>query len=401
MKNNQLVEKIIEKIFCISDFKLNQKIVLHEPYFEETNALNYTRDCINSGWVSSNGKWVNYFENQICTYTGSKYAVAVSNGTVALRLALFVSGVKSSEEVIIPPFSFVATANAVSHLGAIPHFVDIEPTRLGLCPNALQQRLEEITERKNGLIYNKYTGRRIAAVVPVHVFGNPLNIIEIKKICNYWQIPLIEDAAEALGSWVKFGNSMKHCGTFGEVSIISFNGNKIITTGGGGVLITDSFSLAEKARHLSTTAKIPHKWDFEHDQIGWNDRLPNINAAIGSAQMEVLENRLELKRKIFKKYLEIFNGIKEIELVREQKNCISNNWLISIRLKGENKKNLKILRNEILNYAHSKNILLRPSWNLINTFSMYKKNPSGELKIAEDQAYRIINLPSSPQLIDL
>ncbi len=401
MKNNQLVEKIIEKIFCISDFKLNQKIVLHEPYFKNTNALKYAKECINSGWVSSAGKWVENFEEKICAYTGSRYAVAVSNGTVALRLALFISGVKSSDEVIIPPFSFIATANAVSHLGAIPHFVDIEPNRLGLSPAALQQRLEEISERKNGLIYNKLTGRRIAAVIPVHVFGNPLKIIEIKKICDHWKIPLIEDAAEALGSWVKSENSIKHCGTFGKASIISFNGNKIISTGGGGVLITDSFSLAKKARHLSTTAKIPHKWEFEHDEIGWNDRLPNINAAIGSSQMEILDKRLESKRKLFEKYSEIFKDIKEIELVREEENCISNNWLISIRLKGDNKKNLKIMRNEILNYAHTKNILLRPSWNLINTFKMYKKNPSGELKIAEDQVYRIINLPSSPQLIDL
>ncbi len=399
MKKVFSVDKLIEKIFEVSNLAIGEKVVVHEPYFKNTNALNYVSQCINSGWVSTAGEWVNKFENQICDYTGSKFAVAVSNGTVALRLALLVSGVKNEEEVIIPPLSFVATANAVSHLGAIPHFVDIEPHSLGLCPFALQKRLEEIAEKKNGKVFNKHTGKRIAAVIPVHVFGSPAKISEIKKICNIWEIPLVEDAAEALGSWVKFKKSLKHCGTFGDVSIISFNGNKIISTGGGGVLITDNSLLAKKARHLSTTAKAPHPWAFEHDEIGWNDRLPNVNAAIGSSQMEVLEERLKLKRKLYKKYCQILNCFEGLEVIKENSNCINNNWLVSIRLTINNQNELKEIRDKILNIAHSKNLFLRPSWNLINSFKMYKDAPAGDLKIAQDQSFRIINLPSSPQLL--
>ena len=399
MTNLDFANKIINNILEITGNN-GQKIPIHEPNFKNTNAINYVNECIDTGWVSTSGRWVEYFESQICQYTGSKYAVAVSNGTVGLRLALFLVGVRNSEEVIIPPMSFVATANSISHLGAVPHFVDIESDSLGLCPKALNNRLEEIAEKKAGLIFNKITGKRIAAVVPVHVFGNPSKIIEIADICKKWNLPLVEDAAEALGSWVEYQNQKNHCGLFGEISVISFNGNKVISTGGGGVLITNNYLLAKRARHLSTTAKIYHPWNFDHDEIGWNDRLPNINAALGASQMEVLEEKLATKRKLYEKYLEIFREMKGLEVIKDSINCLSNHWLISIILEEKDRHKLIEKRDLILSLAHEKNLLLRPSWNLLNTLKMYINCPSGNLKVAEDKAFRIINLPSSPQLLD-
>ena len=399
MTNTEFANELINKIAKVVGSDGQKKIPIHEPNFKNTNALRYVKQCIETGWVSTAGKWVEKFEDQICEYTGSKFAIAVSNGTVGLRLALFLIGVRNSDEVIIPPLSFVATANSISHLGATPHFVDIETNSLGLCPIALNARLEEIAEQKNGKIFNRKSGKRIAAILPVHVFGNPANIIEIKNVCDRWNLPMVEDAAEALGSWVKYDDFKKHCGLFGEISVISFNGNKVISTGGGGVLITNNSYLAERARHFSTTAKINHPWDFEHDEIGWNDRLPNINAAIGASQMEVLKEKLEMKRKLYVKYFQIFRDVEGVEIIEEPINSISNYWLVSMRLKEENSHLLKSTRNLILSYAHDRNLLLRPSWNLLNTLKMYRNCPAGTLTNAEDQSFRIINLPSSPQLI--
>lgn len=401
MMNKNFIDEVIDSIISVTGSPKDQKIATHEPYFQNTNAITYVKECITSGWVSSAGKWVDKFEDLICEYTGAKYAVAVTNGTVALRLALFLVGVKHSEEVLIPPMTFIATANAVSHLGAIPHFIDIEKDFLGMSPHALEERLEEIAIKKNGKIYNKFSGRRIAAIVPVHIFGNPAKIIELKEIAQQWNIPLVEDAAEALGSWVKDGNHLKHCGSFGMASIISFNGNKIISTGGGGIIITNDKILASKAKHYSSTAKIKHPWAFIHDEIGWNDRLPNINAALGVSQMEVLKERLFLKRKLFNNYSKILNKVDGLEIMKKPVNCKSNHWLVSIRLTGAYKKEeLKKLRDSILKMAHNNNLLLRPSWDLLNSLKIYNGVPSGDLKNAEDQSFRIINLPSSPQLLE-
>ncbi len=399
MNDIDFANKIINNILEITGNE-GKKIPIHEPNFKNTNAKSYVNECIDTGWVSTAGRWVEHFESQICQYTGSKYAIAVSNGTVGLRLALFLVGVQSSEEVIIPPMSFVATANSISHLGAVPHFVDIEEDSLGMCPKALKKRLEEVAVKKEGLTFNRISGKRIAAVLPVHVFGNPSKIIEISDICEEWNLPLVEDAAEALGSWVEYQNQKIHCGLFGDVSVISFNGNKVISTGGGGVLITNNHSLAKRARHLSTTAKINHPWNFDHDEIGWNDRLPNINAALGASQMEVLEEKLASKRKLYEKYLYIFRDMQGLEVIKESINCLSNHWLISIVLKEKDRDKLKETRDLILSLAHEKDILLRPSWNLLNNLKMYINCPSGDLEVAQDQAFRIINLPSSPQLLD-
>ena len=387
--------KSIKKV--IGPFQENENINLHEPDLINTNANSYLKNCVDTNWVSSAGEWVKEFEKYLSAYTGAKYVIAVSNGTVALRLALHGMGVKAEEEVLIPPLSFVATANAVSHLGATPHFIDIESETLGMCPQALERRLKEIAIKKGKFLFNKLTDKRISAVIPVHVYGLPAKIIEIKKICSEWGIPLVEDAAEALGSWiVDNDNSFKHCGCFGDVGTISFNGNKIITTGGGGALLTNNERIATHCRHISTTAKIKHPWDFYHDQIGWNDRMPNLNAALGVAQMEILETLVEKKRRLHKCYKKNFQDIEIAEIIGESKNSKSNYWLVTLRLKGKLDDNLK---SNILQQAHDLKILLRPSWRLLSELPMYANSPFGDLSESFNQSKRLINLPSSPKLI--
>ncbi len=387
---------IVDRIRNTISIKNEEPIYLHEPFFKDSNAYEYTKECIDTNWVSSSGKWVSKFEKQIASFTGSRYAVAVSNGTVALRLALHCVGVKPNEEVFIPPLSFVATANAISHLGAQPHFVDIEPGSLGMCPVALENRLNEVAELRNGSLINKFSGNKISAVVLVHVFGLPAKIKEIKKVCLKWNLPLVEDSAEALGSRVNNKGNLIHCGCFGDIGILSFNGNKIITTGGGGALLISNDKLADYAKHLSNTAKVPHAWDFFHDQVGWNDRLPNINAAIGCSQLEQLNLKLKLKRILHSNFVQSFQDIKDAEIIKEAENCQSNYWLITLRLNG---KNIENFRNNILTEAHKLKIFLRPSWILLNELPMYKKCYCGDLKEAKSQSKRLLNLPSSPQLI--
>ena len=386
---------IIERIDSLLR-KNSEDIYLHEPYFLETNALEYFKDCIDSGWVSSSGKWVSKFENAIAKQTGSKNVIAVSNGTNALRLSLFVLGVKPNEEVLIPPLSFVATANSVSHLGAYPHFIDIESKSLGMCPFALEKRLNQIALKKGDNVFNKHTGRRIAAVIPVHIFGLPADLFQIKKICTEWNLPIVEDAAEALGSKLYSSKQDFHCGCIGDLGILSFNGNKIITTGGGGAILTNNDQFAKLARHLSTTAKLDHQWEFIHDRVGWNDRLPNLNAALGVSQIEKLNERLRLKRLLHKKYIDIFYDIEELEIMQETNNSKSNYWLTTLRLLNENSEKLK---EQILKRAHNSRIFLRPSWKLLSQLPMYNTCQAGDLKEALNQSKRLINLPSSPQLI--
>ncbi len=400
MNQTNRAEEIIKSITKISSLGiLNEEIYLHEPFFKDTKAYEYVKDCLDSGWVSSSGDWVNRFEKQLCIYTKAKFCIAVSNGTVALRLALNLVDVKPKDEVIIPPMTFVASANAVSHCGAIPHFVDIEEKTLGMCPIALEKRLNEIGKRVEDKIINRETKRRIAAIMPVHIFGNPASCNEIRKVADKWGLPIIEDAAESLGSWRTINGKKVHCGLFGEIGAISFNGNKLITTGGGGALITNNEKIALLARHLSTTAKINHQWEFEHDQIGWNDRLPNINASLGVAQMEDLERRIIAKRKLNFLYNNEFKKFTDIEIIVEPNGCISNYWMNTLRLCQKNIIEVKELRERILEISHQKSLYLRPVWKLLNHLPMYKDCPKGNTKIAEDQAYRLINLPSSPQIL--
>ena len=391
--SNILIERI-KKV--LGNVPSRDKISIHEPDFSNSNAKKYLDSCINTGWVSTAGAWVTKFEDYISKYTGAEYAVAVVNGTVALRLSLFCLGVKQNDEVLMPPLSFVATANSVSHLGAFPHFVDIEPETLGMCPEALEKRLSEIATLRDGKVYNKKTGRIIRAVLPVHVFGLVAKISKIKKVCDKWNLPIVEDAAEALGSFTKIRSNLTHAGLIGNVGIISFNGNKIVTTGGGGVLITNNKKISDFARHLSNTAKKNHPYEFFHDQIGWNDRLPNLNAALGVSQLEVLDIKLKQKKKLHSIYKNVFSDLEGVEIISKSKNTQSNYWLITLRLNCEK---FRDVRDQLLDKAHNCGLLLRPSWKLISELPMYRDSEKGVLKEAEDQSFRLINLPSSPQLL--
>lgn len=373
-----------------------QPIGLHEPDFRGTEAWSYVKDCLDTGWVSTAGQWVSRFEHELASATGAAHAVAVTNGTVALRLALHLVGVRPGDEVLLPPLSFVATANAVAHLGALPHFVDVEPTTLAMDPAALAERLEQLAERRDGKLLNQQTGRRLAAVLPVHVFGHPADGMALRQVADAWGLPLVEDSAEALGSW----RGDTHCGLFGAVGTLSFNGNKLITTGGGGALLTTDAELALRARHLSTTAKLPHPWAFEHDAVGWNDRLPNLNAALGVAQLEDLERRLQAKRQLTERYGAAVEGLEGVELVAEPDDCRSNHWLVTLRFTAAEKREAEQQRLELLESAHAAGLLLRPVWNLLHQLPMYVAAPRGPLPVAEDQAQRLVNLPSSPQLLN-
>jgi len=374
----------------------SKPIVLHEPDFSGTQAWSYVKDCLDTGWVSTAGQWVSRFEQELCAVTGANHAVAVTNGTVALRLALHLLGVGAGDEVLLPPLSFVATANAAAHLGAVPHFVDIEPSSLGLCAQALNERLERIAERTPAGLFNRETGRRIAALLPVHVFGNPADLPGLLAVAEAWGLPVVEDAAEALGSW----RGQTHCGLFGAIGTLSFNGNKLITTGGGGALITHDAQLAQRARHLSTTAKLPHPWAFEHNEVAWNDRLPNLNAALGVAQLEDLSRRLKAKRQLAERYAQAFSGVEGVELISEPQGCRSNHWLVSLRFTAADPAEAQAQRHNLLEVAHAAGILLRPVWHPLHQLPMYADASRGPLTVAEDQAARLLNLPSSPQLLE-
>ena len=393
MKQTQAILKALEQVCGHSS--TNQPISLHEPNFGGTQAWDYVRDCLDSGWVSTAGQWVSRFEKELCTQTGAAHVVAVTNGTVALRLALHLVGVRAGDEVLLPPLSFVATANAVAHLGAFPHFVDIEADCLGMNPKALAERLENVAEKRDGELFNRITGRRLAAVLPVHVFGHPALIEKLSAVAEAWGLPLVEDAAEALASW----RNGTHCGLFGDVGTLSFNGNKLVTTGGGGALLTNSDELAQRARHLSTTAKAPHPWDFDHDAVGWNDRLPNLNAALGVAQLEDLPRRLNAKRTLADHYNTAFDELPGVELVAEPPDCRSNHWLVSMRFLAEDPTEAEAQRLQVLEAAHAVGLLLRPVWKLLSQLPMYSQEPRGALVTATDQAARLMNLPSSPQLV--
>ena len=390
------VESVLERIHSVvGSSSVNQPISLHEPDFSGTQAWTYVKDCLDTGWVSTAGSWVSRFEQELCTTTGAKHAVVVSNGTVALRLALHLVGVGFHDEVFVPPLSFVATANAVAHLGAVPHFIDVETTTLGMCPVALSQRLESIAEKSNGILVNRETGRRIAAVLPVHVFGNPCQVDRLRLVADSWGLPLVEDAAEALCSY----REGTHCGLFGSVGTLSFNGNKLITTGGGGALLTNDPALAKHARHLSTTAKTPHPWLFHHDYVGWNDRMPNINAALGVAQLEDIDRRLEAKRLLAKHYQDAFADLDGVELVSEPNGCLSNHWLVTLRLTTSDPSFALHLRDQLLDRSHNSGLLLRPIWTPLHHLPMFDSCSSSPLVVADTESTRLLNLPSSPQLL--
>ena len=371
--------------FIRQTFKVeNDLIPLHEPKFYG-NERKYVLDTIDSTFVSSVGEYVDKFESMICEATGAKYAIAVVNGTNALHLALLLSGVKKNEEVLTQSLTFVATANAISYCDAIPHFVDVDKETMGLSPSLLKKYLSEIAEIKNGYCYNKNTGKRIAACVPMHTIGLPMYIDDLVTVCNQYHIPVVEDAAESLGALYKG----KHTGTFGLLGIYSFNGNKIITSGGGGAIVTNNKELAEKAKHLSTQAKIPHKWEYKHDLIGYNYRMPNLNAALACAQLEQLNSYMENKRELSDLYLEFFKNNKDIKLVRETKNGRANYWLNAIILKDKDS------RDDFLDFTNKNGIMTRPIWDLMNKLEIFKDCPKADLSNAEWLEDRVVNITSS------
>lgn len=371
--------------------KRQGKIALHEPCFAG-NEWVYMKECLDTGWVSSVGKYVDQFEQQLAEYTGVKRAVAVVNGTAALHLSLLLAGVKPQEEVLLPALTFVATANAVSYCGAVPHFVDSEMVTLGIDPYKLADYLAENTRVTDEGCNNKYTGRRIRAVVPMHTFGHPVDLDPLAELCQRFKLELIEDAAESLGSYYKG----KHTGNWGKVSALSFNGNKIITTGGGGAVLTNDEEVGKLAKHISTTAKVPHKWMFIHDQIGFNYRLPNINAALGCAQLELLPGLLEKKRALAARYRETLAGVKGVKFFTEPDFASSNYWLNAILLD----EHAAPLRDEILQATNDAGVMTRPAWRLMPALPMYADCPRMELKTAQLIEKTLINIPSSPSLMD-
>jgi len=369
--------------FIRSIYKTDSFIPLHEPRFLG-NEKKYLNECIDSTFVSSVGKYVDRFEEEIAKYTGAKYAVATSNGTSALHISLLISGVESGHEVITQPLTFVATCNAISYCNAAPVFVDVDKDTMGMSPVALESFLKANAIVKNQQCINKSNGNIIKACVPMHTFGHPCRIDEIQRICKQWYIILVEDSAESLGG---FYNG-QHTGTFGELGVISFNGNKIITSGGGGCILTNNEELAKKAKHITTTAKEPHRWDYTHDMVGYNYRMPNLNAALIVAQLEQLNGFLKSKRLLAKSYEKFFNS-SDTQFVSEPENSKSNYWLNSIVLKD------KDLRNLFLDETNSQGIMTRPIWTLMNKLPMFKKAQRGNLTNAEWLEERVVNIPSS------
>jgi len=369
--------------FIQETYKTKDFIPLHEPKFIG-NEKKYLNECIDSTFVSSGGKFVDEFEEKIASYTSAKYAIATSNGTSALHISLLLADVGRDNEVITQPLTFVATCNAISYCGAKPLFIDVDRETMGLSPISLKEFLENNTTVINQQCVNNTTGKIIKACVPMHTFGHPCKIDEIKDICDQYYIVLIEDAAESLGGFYK----NRHTGTFGKMGVMSFNGNKIITAGGGGCIITDDEDLAKKAKHLTTTAKVPHKWEYVHDMVGYNYRMPNLNAALLVAQLENLDNFIDKKRKLADMYGEFFKGI-DCKFVKESAESSSNYWLNAIIL------NDKQQRDIFLNESNSQGVMTRPIWTLMNKLPMFKDAQCGDLTNSEWLEERVVNIPSS------
>ncbi|MGB5920471.1 LegC family aminotransferase [Arcobacter sp.] len=372
--------------FIKATFSTKEFIPLHEPRFIG-NEKKYLNDCIDSTFVSSVGKYVDTFEKEFAKTVGSKYAIATVNGTAALHISLILADVKREDEVITQPLTFIATCNAISYIGAKPIFVDVDLDTMGLSPDSLKSFLESNCKIQENQCINITTGKIIKACVPMHTFGHPCKIDEIKDICDTWNIVLVEDAAESLGSFYK----NKHTGTFGKVGAFSFNGNKIITSGGGGVIVTDDEALAKRAKHITTTAKIPHPYEYVHDEIGYNYRLPNINAALLVAQLEQLERFLISKRELATKYKDFFIT-NNINFIEEPKKSKSNYWLQAVLLDDITQ------RNEFLEFTNKSGVMTRPIWKLMNELEMFKDCQKTDLKNAKYLEERVVNIPSSVRI---
>lgn len=378
---HQNVVDFIRSLYQTSEF-----IPLHEPKFVG-NEKAYLIDCIDSTFVSSVGKYVDRFEQLMADYTGAKYAIATVNGTAAIHVALELVGVGQGDEVITQPLSFIATCNAISYCGAKPIFIDVDLDTLGMSPVSLKSFLSENAKKTSTGCINKKTGKKIAAVVPMHTFGHPCRIDEIAKICEEFGMPLIEDAAESLGSYYQG----KHTGTFGKLAAFSFNGNKTITTGGGGMIVTDDEVIAKRAKYITTTAKKPHPYEFVHDEIGYNYRLPNINAALGCAQMESLPRLLESKRVIASAYADFF-ATSNLTFVKESAQASANYWLNALVLED------KQARDVFLKELNDAGVMSRPIWRLMNELPMFERCQTDALVNAKWLENRVVNIPSSARI---
>lgn len=378
--SNNFTKKFIEQAKEIFDEDI---ISLHRPIFEGREK-EYLLQCIDSNFVSSVGKKIIEFENCIANFTNSKFAIATVNGTSALHIAISLAGVKQNDEVITQSLSFIAISNAIKYTGADPIYIDVDLDTLGLSPKSLLKFLENNCEKKPNGTFNKFSGKRISACIPMHTFGFPCRVKEISRICKNWKIPLIEDCAESLGSYV----DKSHTGSFSLISTLSFNGNKIITTGGGGMILTNNSKIAKKARHITTTAKVPHSLELKHNEIGFNYRMPNINASLGVAQIEKINEILKIKSEISKKWKDFFSSY-NIKFFTPLKNDKANYWLNTLIF------NSKRERDDFLIYTNKKGIQTRPAWTLISKLPMYKKNYNDGLKNSLWLEKRIANIPSS------
>ena len=367
----------------------NRSAALHEPVFAGAE-WSYLKECLDTTFVSSVGKFVDRFEADLAAFTGARHAVAVVNGTAALHVALLLAGVEPGDEVVVPTLTFVATANAVRYCGATPHFVDSDEGTLGMDPEVLRKWLDAVTERRSGVCVNRRTGRPIRALLPMHTFGHPCELDGLLAIAKDFGLVLVEDAAESIGSY--YGS--RHTGTFGRLATLSFNGNKTITTGGGGAIITSDTDLARRAKHLTTTAKVPHRWEYVHDEVGFNYRLPNINAALGCAQLEQLAGFLISKRRLFERYAAAFRDLPSVRLMSEPEGCTSNYWLQTLVLDeavaGE--------RDTVLATTNAAGVMTRPAWGLMHRLAPYRDCPRAPTPVAESLERRIVNIPSSAGL---
>ncbi len=393
MNVNQSSEELIEILKFVLKLKsIKKEVPLHEPQFS-AKEKDIIMDCINSNYVSTSGKYIEKFEFELKKITGAKNVISVMNGTSALELALRCVGVKNNDEVFIPALTFVATANAIKYCNAIPHFIDSDEHCLGIDISKLERYINTACKFLNGSLFNKNTGRRISAIIPVHVFGMSIEMNKIIKIAKKYNLHVIEDASEALGSLWKG----KHLGTFGKVGTLSFNGNKIITSGGGGALLTNDDNLAKKIKHLSSTSKIAHEWDYIHDEIGWNYRMPNLNAALGYAQLIRFKEILNKKRILANKYKLSFQNSKNFIFINEPKYCKSNFWLNCIKMYSKD----LFTRDVLLKTINDFGFKCRPVWRLLNKLPMYKDCPKSDLSNSIKLEQTVISLPSSPSLVKI
>jgi len=383
---SRLTKEIVNTLQTV----VGDSAVLHEPEFSG-NEAKYVNECIETGWVSSVGKFVDRFENDLADITGAKYAIAMVNGTAALHVSLLLSGVQEDDEVLVPALSFIATANAVVYCHAEPHFVDSSFSTLGIDPLALDDYLSEIAEVKSdGFLYNKKTGKRISAIVAMHAFGHPVDIDALLDVANKYSLAVVEDAAESLGSYSKD----RHTGSIAPIGAISFNGNKVLTTGGGGAIITNDEKIGKLAKHITTTARVVDKWFFKHDMTGFNYRMPNLNAALGCGQLENLDKFISEKRRLAGKYIDAFSILKGVLVFKEPSDCKSNYWLNTLLLDKEN----VALRDEVLTETNNAGFMTRPAWILLNEHPMYASCPAMDMPVSTELEKRIINIPSSAKL---